>query len=297
MRALPDGIVVLDGATGSELDRKGVDCSRPLWSCNANLKAPEVLKQVHKEYLLNGAKAITTNTFRTHEHTLKKVGLGHLAKQLTQTAVEMACAARDEVNPDALVLGSVAPVENCYKAELAPDFAYCKQEYRKIIVNLLEAGVDFILIETCAQGLEATAAAEVAQELAPGHWGIAFSVPTETVGILRCGTPLKDIIHHFKDAAFIGVNCMDGKTITPQVKHLKSIAPEGMRIAAYGNIGVWTVTAKDYEAGANRTKNNDVEHDAIYVRCVKEWIEAGASIVGGCCGTTPHSIRMLYGVV
>lgn len=70
----------MDGATGSELDRKGVDCSRPLWSCNANLKAPDVLKQVHREYLLNGAKAITTNTFRTHEHTLKKAGLGHLAK-------------------------------------------------------------------------------------------------------------------------------------------------------------------------------------------------------------------------
>ena len=126
MRPLPDGTLVMDGATGSELDRKGVDCSRPLWSCNANLKAPEVLKQVHREYLLNGSKAITTNTFRTHEHTLKKAGLGHLAKKLTHSAVVMACAARDEINPDALVLGSVAPIENCYKVELAPDFAYCK---------------------------------------------------------------------------------------------------------------------------------------------------------------------------
>ena len=90
---------------------------------------------------------------------------------------------------------------------------------------------------------------------------------------------------------------MDGKTITPQVKHLKSILPKGMRIAAYGNIGVWSITSKNYLAGANRTQNNDVEHDAIYARCVKDWIEAGASIVGGCCGTTPSSIRMLYGVI
>ena len=81
----------MDGATGSELDRRGVDCSLPLWSANANLVAPEVLKDVHKQYLLNGAKAITTNTFCTNERRLKKVDLGHLAKPLTKKAVEMAC--------------------------------------------------------------------------------------------------------------------------------------------------------------------------------------------------------------
>lgn len=89
-RELPEGTIVIDGATGSELDRRGVDCNIPLWSANANLVAPEVLKEVHRHYLLNGAKAITTNTFRTNERTLKKAGLGHLAKSLTQKAVEMA---------------------------------------------------------------------------------------------------------------------------------------------------------------------------------------------------------------
>ena len=70
-----------------------------------------------------------------------------------------------------------------------------------------------------------------------------------------------------------------------------------MRLAAYGNIGVWSVTKKDYSVGGNQTVNNDAEHDAMYVKFVKEWLDAGASIVGGCCGTTPNSIRMLYGVV
>lgn len=77
----------MDGATGSELDRRGVDCKLPLWSANANLFAPDVLKDVHKSYLLNGAKAVTTNTFRTNEHALNKVNLGHLAKELTVKAV------------------------------------------------------------------------------------------------------------------------------------------------------------------------------------------------------------------
>jgi homocysteine S-methyltransferase len=82
-RDLPEGTLVIDGATGSELDRRGVDCSEPLWSANANLVASKVLKEVHRHYLLNGAKAITTNTFRTTERTLNKVDLGHLAKSLT----------------------------------------------------------------------------------------------------------------------------------------------------------------------------------------------------------------------
>ena len=161
-RELPEGTFVIDGATGSELDRRGVDCNIPLWSANANLVAPEVLKDVHKHYLLNGAKAITTNTFRTNEHTLKKADLGHLAKSLTQKAVEMAVQARDEVNPDALVLGCVAPVEACYQPKLSPNVATCKREHKKIMKHLLDAGVDFLLIETQCAAHEAVAAAEVA---------------------------------------------------------------------------------------------------------------------------------------
>lgn len=206
----------------------------------------------------------------------------------------MAVEARNEVNPDALVLGCVAPTHSCYAADRAPDFATCKNEHKEMMKYLLDAGVDFILLETQAQGQEAIAAAEAANELAPGHWGIAFSMPIDTVGILRCGTPLAKIVHKFKDAAFIGVNCMDGRSVLAQVKHLRSIVPENQRIAAYGNIGYW-VPPKEYEAGVKM--NNDFEQDAIYVKCVKEWLDAGASIVGGCCGTTPDTIRMLHGVI
>jgi len=79
---------------------------------------------------------------------------------------------------------------------------------------LLDAGVDFLLIETQCSAREVVAAAEVAQELAPGRWGVAFSLPTDTIGILRCGTPIVDIVHKLDSAAFIGINCMDGKTMT-----------------------------------------------------------------------------------
>ena len=75
----------------------------------------------------------------------------------------------------------------------------------------MDEGCDYILIETMNNARESVAAAEVAQKVAPGSWGICFSLPSETVGIQRCGMPIADIIDKLKDAAFIGVNCVDAK--------------------------------------------------------------------------------------
>ncbi len=72
----------IDGATGSELDRRGVDLSLPLWSSRALLDAPEVLAEVHRDYLSAGAEAITAATFRTHRRSLEKAGLGERAAEL-----------------------------------------------------------------------------------------------------------------------------------------------------------------------------------------------------------------------
>ena len=91
--------------------------------------------------------------------------------------------------------------------------------------HLLDAGVDFLLIETVCSAHEALAAAEAANELAPGHWGISFSLPVDKIGILRCGTPIAKIADKLKNSSFIGINCMDGKTVAAQVKHLRSVLP------------------------------------------------------------------------
>ena len=101
-----------------------------------------------------------------------------------------------------------------------------------------------------------------------------------------------DIIDKLKRAAFIGINCMDGKEVAVQIKHLVDISPKGMRIAAYGNIGHW-VPPVDYRAGIK--KKNDVELDAIYSCLVKEWLEAGATIIGGCWGCTKFGLGGLFG--
>ena len=113
---------------------------------------------------------------------------------------------------------------------------------------MVDEGVDFLIVETQGTAVSSLAGAEVAEELMPGRWGISFSLPVETIGILRCGTAIKDLMSKLTKAAFIGINCMDGKVIAEQIRHLKEIAPEGMRISAYGNIGYW-LPPVDYKVG------------------------------------------------
>lgn len=111
---------------GSELDRKGVDASFPMWSANALLTHPDLNAEVHRRYLEHGATAITTNTFRTHERICKIAGIDHLAEEMTKKACKLAIEARDAINPDALVMGDVATLERCYAPELAPDYHTAK---------------------------------------------------------------------------------------------------------------------------------------------------------------------------
>ena len=293
-RQLPDDVMVIDGATGSELDRRGVDCVLPYWSAGAMIHSPDVLKEVHKHYLRCGATAITTNTFNTHRRKLDRAGVGHKAEELVKMAVRLACEARDEVNPDALVFGCISSIGMCYDAGEKIDYDILRKEHRDNMQYMVDEGADFLILETMCTRDDLLAAVENAEELMPGKWGVCFSLPEETVGIMRDGTPVKDLIPKLTGAAFIGVNCMDGKTVAVQVKHLREIVPKKIRIAAYGNIGFW-VPPKNYKAGVK--KDNSIKNDALYAACVKEWLDAGASIVGGCCGTSPDTIRMLNAVV
>ena len=272
---------LLDGATGSELDRLGVDVGMPLWSANAILEAPEILRQVHIAYLEAGAQAISTNTFRTHERSLAKAGMGDRAEELTAKAVEIAHSAVNEVNTDALVFGSVAPLEDCYSPELAPLSKVCEEEHAQMIKHLVNSGVDLVLLETMCSAHEAVAAASVVN----CEWAISMCVQTGELGKLLDGTPLIEVIQEFEDAQFIGINCYPATKLAEQVAYLHSIASKHMPVAAYGNVG-----HSDDEGG---WINTDAIDPNIFAEYAMDWVKAGASIVGGCCGTTPKTIKSI----
>ncbi|MCH2136590.1 MAG: homocysteine S-methyltransferase family protein [Phycisphaerales bacterium] len=278
---------LIDGATGTELDRRGVDVTLPLWSARAITDAPEALLQVHCDYLNAGARAITTNTFRTHARSLERGGPQAGAAALTRQAVAIAQRARDQVSPDALVLGSVAPLEDCYSPDLAPDSATCMAEHAKHIDHLLNAGVDCILIETIGTAREAIAAADVAHERVPDGWGISFCLRHDgPPGVLLDGMPLHELMPFIEDACFIGVNCVSAGAMLDQVEFLASLQPKVPPIAVWANVG--------HPDPVRGWVNTDAVDPDTYAQLALSWLDAGAATVGGCCGTTPDTTRAIY---
>jgi S-methylmethionine-dependent homocysteine/selenocysteine methylase len=279
-------ILLLDGATGTELDRRGVDIGLPLWSARALLDAPEVLAEIHRAYLEAGAGAITANTFRTHRRSLAKAGLGQRAAELTGLAVALARRVRDEFRSDALVLGSVAPLEDCYRPELAPGAAACLAEHAEMIECLLEAGADLILIETMNNLPEAGAAADAARRLAPGRWMISLCTrPQGPPGVLLSGETAAPLLEQLHDARAVGVNCVPAPETEAQVRCLGDALPDDVRIMAYANVG--------HADEAGNWVSTDAVDPARFADYARRWVDAGATIVGGCCGTTPDTIRAI----
>jgi len=205
-----DSILLLDGATGTELARRGVDVALPAWSARALLTAPDVVEQIHIDYLRAGADAITANTFRTHRRSLEKIGMGDRARELTRLAVDIARSARDKVKPEALVLGSVAPLEDCYRPDLAPLPDVCRAEHAEMIAALLDAEVDLVLIETANTRHEAAAAAQMAARLTSGRWMMSFCTKTAgPPGVLLHGAPIVDVLPLVDPVGRVGVETVD----------------------------------------------------------------------------------------
>ncbi len=301
--------LLLDGATGTELNRRGVDTGLPLWSARALLQAPEVLRQVHADYLAAGAEVLTANTFRAHRRNLAHAGLGHRAAELTALAVQLAREAIlksqisnlqsqtsnlqspakrpiSNLKSPTLVAGSLAPLEDCYSPELAPPQAACEREHAEMARNLAAAGVDFILIETMNTIREAQAAARAARAT-----GLPFVVSfvCRSDGRLFSGETVTAAARALEPLgpALLGINCTPSASIGGPLAELR--AATRLPLGAYANVGHtddvqgWTLT-------------DDVA-PAEYAALGRDWLKLGLGLIGGCCGTAPAHIRALREVL
>ena len=292
--------LLLDGATGTELARRAVDIGLPLWSANALLTAPQVLSQIHADYLRAGAEIITANTFRTHRRSLAKGGLGERAKELTLYAVRLArdavCAYKESLgssgNREAFVAGSIAPLEDSYQPELVPPTAECEREHAEMARNLAEAGADLLLVETMNTIREAVAATRAA---------CATGLPTFTCFVCRddgrlfSGEAVRAAVEAVVPLGIAGVciNCTPAPLINKPFGELRAAAQSFSNlhpiVGLYANIG-------KTEDIAGWTSTADVS-PLEYARLAAKWLEQGARLIGGCCGTTPAHIAALRMVI
>jgi S-methylmethionine-dependent homocysteine/selenocysteine methylase len=273
---------VLDGATGTELERRGVRCALPLWSARALLDAPEIVRAIHRDYVLAGAEALTANTFRTQARALAHAGLAERARELSALAVRLAREAAEEAGRgSSFVFGSAPPLEDCYRPDLAPADAALAREHAAHARNLAAAGVDAVLVETMNSAREAEAALRAAREA-----GLPALVSFVCRGGARLlsGEPLAEALERVAPLLplAVGVNCAPWSDLAACLPALRA---SGMPFFAYANLGAPV-------ADGART------HDATpadFAAQARDWAQSGAAWIGGCCGTTPAHIAALAG--
>ena len=274
-------LLLLDGATGTELNRRGVDTGLPLWSANALTTdvGLNVLKQVHLDYLNAGADIITTNTFRTNRRAL--AGKSFSARELTLLAVGTAREAVAEFGKPGLVAGSLSTLEDCYRPDLVPSDDECLAEHTERIDHLVEGGVDLLLIETMNSIREAVIAAKIAAATGMPVW---VTFVCDTKGRILSGESITQAAELLMPLGVkaLGVNCMPAHTIAQPLNELRTNCGEDFPLMAYGNIGF-----ADDEQGWVNTDSTDPEG---YLQYAKAW---PAQIIGACCGSTPDHIRKL----
>ena len=276
--ALQDRILVADGAMGTALYGKGIFLNR----CydELNLSLPAMIRDVHQEYVRAGAEIIETNTYGANRKRLGAFGLAEKLRLINQAGVRIAKeAARDQ----AFVAGAMGPLGVRLEPLGPVSLAEARECFREQAAALAEAGVDLIMLETFRDLDELREAVLGVREAAGRELPLIAQVAVEDDGRLQDGTSLEDVVRALNQWPVdgIGLNCSSGPRIL--LEALERAAPfTGKPLSVMPNAGL-PVTVE----GRNLYLCSP-EYMAQYSR---RFLEAGAKIVGGCCGTSPAHIK------
>jgi S-methylmethionine-dependent homocysteine/selenocysteine methylase len=286
---LPDRTVLLDGGTGRELRRRGVPILETIWSANGLIVAPDVVRQVHQDYLAAGAEIITTNSYGIIRASLAKEGIEHRYAELNRMAGALAQEARGRAGAKAFIAGSLPPLKGSYRPDRVGSFAEIEPLYEEQAA-LLAPYCDLMLCETMSSASEAVAAATAAARTGLPVW-VSWTLHEDNSGHLRSGetvTQAAKALSHLPVSAYL-VNCCTPESITaamPELARLK--APVGGYANAFRPVPADWVMEKD----GLLPKRDDLDPEA-YAHHAHHWLDAGAKIVGGCCETGPAHIARL----
>jgi methionine synthase / methylenetetrahydrofolate reductase(NADPH) len=277
--ALGQRVLICDGAMGTMLHAAGNSLDRAL--CELNLSNPGLVSTIHESYLSAGADIILTNTFGASRLRLADQGFAELVRDINLAGVALAARARDGAERQAFVAGSVAPAVTASQRRQVRQ-ADRVAALREQIEALTEGGVDALMLETFGYLEELTEAIAVAAEIsaAPIIAQATFASDGRTLG----GESPREVASVLSGLpiAMLGTNC----TLGPQgvLSVVEALVPHTMLpVSAQPNAGLpRRVSGRRFEYHVD---------GAYFARYARRAVEAGATLVGGCCGTTPTQIQ------
>ncbi|CAB5110134.1 5-methyltetrahydrofolate--homocysteine methyltransferase (EC [Olavius algarvensis associated proteobacterium Delta 3] len=286
--------ILLDGGLGRELRFRGVALPKTIWSAGALMTDPGVVRQIHLDYIAAGADIITTNTYGVIRKELAKEGLVDRFAELNKLACNLALEAREASGREVVIAGSLPPLGGSYR----PDLVGPPQEIEALYqeqAELLAPHVDLLLCETMSSATEGHAAAKAACRTGKPVW-VAWTLHENRSGNLRSGENVTKAVAALQELPVSGflANCCAPESIT---KVMPQLAETGAQwIGGYANTFTpvpedWTLEGEKDTDGL-LTLRPDLGPEE-YSAHVSEWLAAGATVVGGCCGTRPsHTAKM-----
>jgi len=298
MSYAPD-ITILDGGMGRQLLRMGAPFRLPEWSALALIEAPRFVSDAHDAFIAAGAQVITTNSYALAPSRIGDARFAAEGRALADLSGRLAHDAARRAQERVLVAGSLPPVFESYRPELFDlDSAPAIIE---VLVSGLAPHIDLWLIETQSSTLEAEVAIAAARRQSDLPIWVSYTLRDEEgrkgPPELRSGEPVRSavasVLQHGAEAILF--NCSQPEVMNAAVlATVEALAHDGTgapRIGVYANAFAPEPSAVEPYAGIS-----ELRHDLgaeRYLELAKQWVESGATLIGGCCGIGPEHIATL----
>jgi S-methylmethionine-dependent homocysteine/selenocysteine methylase len=285
-------IVLTDGGMGQELVHRSSVPPTPLWSGLVLMEEPELVRDLHAEFIRAGARVITVNAYAATPERLAREGAEDMFEKLQRRAIDLAVEARETAaqGDDVLIAGCLSPLFGSYRPQLTIPFSETLATYRRIVAEQAEH-VDLLLCETMASAEEARAAAIAASESGKPVW-VAWTLADDPgPPRLRSGESLATASAALADIELAArlVNCSRPETVTAALPDLVAL---GGPVGAYAN-GFPAVDALEHGGTVDVLCVRDDLGPSEYAAAAMGWVAGGATIVGGCCEVGPPHIAAL----
>ncbi len=280
--------ILIDGATGTEVERRGVPVVKNSWNCNGNLSHPQIVQEIHEDYIEHGAEVIITNTFGSGRHSLRDAGIEDRFEEITESAVDIAQKARDNQNkPNVLIAGGIT---HWSWTDNQPSLSELHQNISDQCQIMKNCGVDFIMLEMFVDVDRLDVALDAVGAIGLPVWsGLTLTKNDQGNVGLRNSESLDDavaVINKY-NSPVINVMHTDVELIDDGLDALKNYWNGFTGVYAhtgtFNDDSEWhfegTISPDDYAAEAQR------------------WLGQGVNIIGGCCGISSKHIAKLKEIV
>lgn len=287
LERLQRGPLLADGAMGTQLYERGVRLEQCFEA--VNLRDPDLVVAIHRDYILAGAELIETNTFGANRMKLESHGLGERVRDVNRRAVRLAREAREITGIPVLIAGAVGPSGRILApiGTVAPETI--RDVFREQIEALLEGGVDLLIFETFSQLEELRQAILAAREVSdlPLVTQMTFAADGRTMAGHTPDVVVQSLTELGVDA--IGVNCSVGpRPMLAVLRDMVAANTGNIPLSAMPNAGWPTVLGDRVIFGSSPD---------YFAEFAQEALELGVRILGGCCGTTPNHIAAMRRVL